>query len=320
MIVASNNINEPTLLSLRQQGHQIDAFGVGTHLVTCQVLRDAVRRNRIHSLTFSKFLIVGARHVAGPAEPWLRLQARLPRRCASNQALAGHQISARSRFDLGAISAGAPPEPHQEVEKMTIPGVKASYRLYNSRGCPLLDIMQTVEGPPPQAGTRILCRHPFQARVIMHHASMKSSSDEFTVLPDEQETKRAYVAPARVDPLHSVVWDGGYVDDYKPPFVPLANLRAHVMEQAPIERLVSFHPHHASHPVAIEPAACGRWPRCARIICARSTRPHTKCRCHPSSMIGCTRAGSTSRPSPISPTTEIAPPKAEIAPVRRPGD
>ena len=53
---------------------------------------------------------------------------------------------------------------------MTIPGVKASYRLYNSRGCPLLDIMQTVERPPPQAGTRILCRHPFQARVIMHHA------------------------------------------------------------------------------------------------------------------------------------------------------
>ena len=35
-VVASNDINESVLHALNEQGHDIDVYGIGTNLVTCQ--------------------------------------------------------------------------------------------------------------------------------------------------------------------------------------------------------------------------------------------------------------------------------------------
>ena len=50
----------------------------------------------------------------------------------------------------------------QEVEKVTMPGKKIAYRLYSDDGLALIDLMQRPEEKPPEAGKRVLCRHPFQ--------------------------------------------------------------------------------------------------------------------------------------------------------------
>lgn len=150
IIVASNDINEQTLLSLNQQGHEIDAFGIGTNLVTCQ------------------------------SQPALGCVYKLV------------EIENKPRIKLS-----------QEVGKITIPGRKEAYRLIGKNNYAIMDIMIQVGEPTPQPGEKILCRHPFD------------------------ETKRAFVTPSKVLPLHQCVWDG----EIKYSFIPLSEIRNYVMAQ-----------------------------------------------------------------------------------------
>lgn len=126
-IVASNDINEETILSLNEQGHKIDCFGIGTHLVTCQ------------------------------RQPALGCVYKMV------------EINGQARIKLS-----------QDVEKITMPGNKSAYRLFGADGHALIDLLQKVDEPAPQAGQKVLCRHPFL------------------------ESKRAYVIPTRVESLYKV--------------------------------------------------------------------------------------------------------------------
>merc|ERR1740115_372726 len=131
IITASNDICEPILYSLKEQGHEIDSFGIGTHLVTCK------------------------------AQPALGCVYKLV------------EIRGKPRIKIS-----------QDIEKITTPGQKEAYRLFNDKGEPLVDLLVHVGSNAPVKGRKILCRHPFMAN------------------------KRVYVTPSKVDLLHELVWEG----------------------------------------------------------------------------------------------------------------
>ncbi|XP_015587168.1 nicotinate phosphoribosyltransferase isoform X2 [Cephus cinctus] len=149
-IVASNDINEETILSLNEQNHKIDCFGIGTHLVTCQ------------------------------RQPALGCVYKMV------------EINGQPRIKLS-----------QEVDKVTMPGRKIAYRLYGADGHALIDLLQRCCEDPPQVGQKVLCRHPFQ------------------------ESKRAYVIPTQVEPLHKVYWERGNICH---PLSTLQEIRNRVQE------------------------------------------------------------------------------------------
>jgi len=157
-IVASNDLSETILWALKEQGHEIDCFAVGTHLVTCKT------------------------------QPALGCVYKLV------------QVNSQPRIKVS-----------QDAVKVTIPGRKEAFRLFNSAGEAVLDLLIASGTSPPVAQKRILCRHPFDAN------------------------KRVYVTPSRVQALHSCWFDGALTK----PFPSLRELRTRVQDE-----LRHFRPDH----------------------------------------------------------------------------
>lgn len=83
-------------------------------------------------------------------------------------------------YKLVEINGQARIKLSHDVEKITMPGNKSVYRLYGHDGHALIDLIQKKSEDPPGIGQKVLCHHPFD------------------------RTKRAYVTPARVEPLYNV--------------------------------------------------------------------------------------------------------------------
>ncbi|XP_076456347.1 nicotinate phosphoribosyltransferase-like [Babylonia areolata] len=101
-------------------------------------------------------------------------------------------------FKLVEVNNNATMKLSEDVEKVTLPGRKRAYRLYGADGTALVDLMIQIGEQEPTQGQRLLCRHP------------------------TQESKRAYVSPARIEMLHHEYWKEGKVVRDLP---PLASLR-----------------------------------------------------------------------------------------------
>ncbi|KAL6069911.1 Nicotinate phosphoribosyltransferase [Balamuthia mandrillaris] len=186
-IVASNELSEDTIYSLNHQGHEVDVFGVGTHLVTCQkqpalgCVYKLVEINGIPRIKISqdldKVTLPGKKDVY-----------RLYGLNGSFLFLRHFSLGFSSVFYLMSSSFNNFSQKQKEipvvdliVEAETTSFDRCLHRHQQSQEASSSELQETV----PTVGKRIMCHHP----------------------SDPQ--KRAYITPTKVVPLLELVWDCG---------------------------------------------------------------------------------------------------------------
>ncbi|KAG6403442.1 hypothetical protein SASPL_135663 [Salvia splendens] len=183
-ITASNDLNEETLDALNKQGHEVDAFGIGTHLVTCYA---------------QPALGVVFKLVEINNQPRIKLSedvSKVSIPCKKRS----YRLYGKEGYPLVDLMTGENETPPKYYKfplsfhpiQLMLHKVDVYGSLYCLNGCKLPDLAAYFG---LQAGERILCRHPFN------------------------ESKRAYVVPQHVEELMKCYWPGrsGKVREELPP-------------------------------------------------------------------------------------------------------
>jgi len=154
-ITASNDINEKALLEFEEQGHEMTAFGIGTHLVTCQ------------------------------KQPALGGVYKLV------------EIDGKARVKLS-----------NDLIKVTLPGRKALFRLYDSNRKPIVDVL-TLADEELKPGTINLTEvFPSTSEMCIEFAYAEPMYD---LVYDNGEVKVDDLKTARQRVLDAI--NGGFRDD-----------------------------------------------------------------------------------------------------------
>ncbi|XP_077561505.1 nicotinate phosphoribosyltransferase isoform X2 [Haemaphysalis longicornis] len=179
-IVASNDINEETIVSLNEQIKSVSRC----------ICRNSMS-NKVAHRPNSRTTILSMGATTGETGAAIVLTSQGHK--INSFGIGTHLVTCQKQPALGCVYKLVEVKNQSciklslDIQKVTIPGRKACYRLYGHQGYALLDLMQKMDEPPPQKGSRVLCRHPFQ------------------------ESKRAYVMPDTVEDLCQLWWDHGKI-------------------------------------------------------------------------------------------------------------
>ncbi|MBU2601642.1 MAG: nicotinate phosphoribosyltransferase [Actinobacteria bacterium] len=157
LIVASNELDEDLIADLKRQGARINAWGVGTHLITSS---SWPALGGVYKLSAAR---EDARGRAAPGDADEAGSGAFGEEAAGVGATAAESAAATAAGLAAGLTAGAPPEvgawePRIKLSsnpaKMTDPGRKRVIRYRDFRGRPIGDVLYCAD-EEPQSGPQI---------------------------------------------------------------------------------------------------------------------------------------------------------------------